>query len=225
MTTSGTAAFNLDLGEIIEEAGERCGYEVRSGHDFKTARRSLNLLFADWANQGLNMWTFEEGSIPLVAGTADYALPADTVDLLEAVLRTGTGSTQSDLNVGRISISTYATIPNKNMSARPIQMVINRGLTPSVTLWPVPDNTAPYTLVYWRLRRIEDAGHAPNTQDVPFRFINALVSGLAYYLALKVPGGMARLPILKAQYDECMRMAMDEDREKADLRIVPGGWR
>lgn len=222
MATSGTAAFNLDLVEVIEEAGERCGYEVRTGYDFKTARRSLNLLFADWANRGLNMWTFEQGSIPLVAGVADYPLPEDTVDIMEAVIRTGSGSNQTDITVSRISLPDYAAIPNKTTTGRPLQMRVARGATqPVLTLWPVPDTSTPYTLVYWRLRRIQDAGDGLNTQDLPFRFLNPMIAGLAYYMALKLPGAMDRLPILKAQYDEFMQLAMDEDREKADLRIVP----
>jgi hypothetical protein len=221
MTTSGTAAFDLDLTEIIEEAGERCGYEIRTGYDFRTARRSLNLLFADWANRGINLWTLEQGSIPLVAGTSTYALPADTVDLLETVVRTGTGSTQSDIAINRISLSTYATIPTKNNTGRPIQMAVQRLNTPQVILWPVPDNSTPYTLVYWRLRRIQDAGGGINTSDMPFRFLPAMIAGLAYYLALKVPGGLERLQVLKAQYDEAWGFAADEDREKATVRIVP----
>lgn len=221
MATSGTAEFNLDLQEILEEAAERCGYELRSGYDFKTARRSLNLLFADWANRGLNMWTFEQLSIPLVAGTATYDLPVTTVDILDATIRTGTGSTQSDLVISRIPLPTYQSIPNKTTQGRPIQMFIQRYITPQVTFWPVPDNSTPYTFVYWRLRRIEDAGNGPNTQDMPFRFIPAMIAGLAYYLSMKLPGGMERMPMLKAAYDEAMQLAMDEDREKASMRLVP----
>jgi hypothetical protein len=224
MATSGTATFNLDLVELVEEAFERCGVELRTGYDLKTARRSLNLLFADWANRGLNMWTFEQGSIALVAGTATYSLPADTVDLLEHVVRTGAGnaSTQADLTITRISVSTYATIPNKLQQARPIQIYIDRATSiPQVTVWPVPDNTTTYTLIYWRLRRIQDAGTGVNTMDVPFRFIPCMVAGLTYYLAMKVPGGLERLQVLKAQYDEAWQLAQDEDREKASVRFVP----
>ena len=223
MTTSGTTAFNLDLTEIVEEAFERVGSEMRTGYDLRTARRSLNLMFADWANRGINMWTFEQGSIPLVAGQATYNLPADTVDLLEHVIRTGAGSaaTQADLTITRISVSTYATIPNKLQQARPIQVWIERLNTPRITVWPVPDNSQPYTFVYWRLKRIQDAGNGVNTMDMPFRFLPCMVAGLAYYLALKVPGGAERLGVLKQQYDEAWQLASDEDREKAAVRFVP----
>ena len=196
---------------------------MRTGYDLRTARRSLNLMFADWANRGINMWTFEQGSIPLVAGTATYDLPTDTVDLLEHVIRTGAGSasTQADLTITRISVSTYATIPNKLQQARPIQVWIERLNTPRITVWPVPDNSQPYTFVYWRLRRIQNAGEGVNTMDMPFRFLPCMVAGLAYYLALKVPGGTERLGVLKQQYDEAWELASTEDREKAAVRFVP----
>lgn len=223
MATSGTSTFNLDLTEIVEEAFERVGSEMRTGYDLRTARRSLNLMFADWANRGINMWTFEQGSIPLVAGTATYDLPADTIDLLEHVIRTGSGSasTQADLTITRISVSTYATIPNKLQQARPIQVWIERLNTPRITVWPVPDDSQPYTFVYWRLKRIQDAGNGVNTMDMPFRFIPCMVAGLSYYLALKVPGGTERLMVLKQQYDEAWELAASEDREKAAVRFVP----
>lgn len=223
MTTSGTSAFNLDLTEIVEEAFERCGAEMRTGYDLKTARRSLNLLFADWANRGINMWTFEQGQQTLTPGQSTYSLPADTVDLMEHVIRTGAGNqaTQADLSITRISVSTYATIPNKLAQGRPIQIWIERLDTPRFTVWPAPDNTQPYTLVYWRLRRIQDAGGGVNTMDMPFRFIPAMIAGLAYYLSLKIPGAMDRMLALKAQYDEAWQLASDEDREKAAIRLVP----
>ena len=223
MATSGVANFNLDLSEIVEEAFERCGSELRTGYDLRTARRSLNLLFADWANRGINMFTFEQGTINLVPGTATYNLPTDTVDLLEHVIRTGAGSasTQADLTITRISVSTYATIPNKLQQARPIQIWIERLDTPRVTLWPVPDNSQTYQLVYWRMRRIQNAGDGVNTMDMPFRFIPCMVAGLAYYLALKVPGAEQRLDVLKSQYDEAWTLASGEDQEKAALRFVP----
>jgi len=224
MATSGTATFNLDLVELVEEAFERVGSEMRTGYDLKTARRSLNLLFADWANRGINMWTFEQGSIAMVPGTATYTLPADTVDLLEHVIRTGAGSsaTQADLTITRISVSTYATIPNKLAQARPIQVWIQRlQPAPQITVWPVPDASQTYTFVYWRMKRIDDAGTGVNTMAVPFRFIPCMVAGLAYYLAMKVPGGLERLMVLKQQYDEAWQLAADEDREKAAVRFVP----
>ena len=243
MTTSGTSSFNLDLSEIIEEAFERCGSELRSGYDLKTARRSLNLLFADWANRGINMWTIEQGTINLVQGTNTYDLPIDTVDLIEHQIRTGAGNqyTQADLTITRISVDTYTTIPNKLSQGRPIQVWVQRmsgakypaGLgpngtdsttnidNPKITVWPTPDGSQPYQFVYWRLRRIQDAGNGVNTFDVPFRMIPAVTAGLAYYLALKIPGSEARLPILKQQYDETWEMAATEDREKAAQRFVP----
>lgn len=224
MAVSGTTTFNLDLVELVEEAFERVGAELRTGYDLKTARRSLNLLFADWANRGVNMWTFEQGSIALVPGTATYTLPADTVDLLEHVIRTGAGNaaTQADLTITRISVSTYATLPNKLQQARPIQVWIQRlQEAPTITLWPVPDASQTYTFVYWRMRRIDDAGEGVNTMDVPFRFIPCMVAGLAYYLAMKIPGGLERLVVLKQQYDEAWQLASDEDREKAAVRFVP----
>ncbi len=179
MATSGTATFNLDLAEIVEEAFERCGSELRTGYDLKTARRSLNLLFADWANRGVNMWTFEQGTQTLTPGTATYNLPTDTVDLLEHVIRTGAGNvaTQADLTITRISVSTYATIPNKLQQGRPIQIWIERLNTPRFTVWPVPDSSQTYQLVYWRLRRIQDAGNGTNTMDMPFRFLPCMVRG------------------------------------------------
>lgn len=224
MATSGTTAFEPDLSEIVEEAFERCGAELRTGYDLRTARRSLNLLFTDWSNRGVNLWTIEQGSIPLVAGTATYDLPNDTVDLLEHVIRTGSGSasTQADLTITRISVSTYASIPNKLLQARPIQVYIDRlAPTPTVTVWPIPDATTTYTFVYWRFRRLQDAGDGSNTMDVPFRFLPALVAGLAYHLAMKLPGGLERLQVLKAQYDEAWQMAADEDRDKSSVRFVP----
>lgn len=223
MTTSGVTTFNPDLTEIVEEAFERCGGELRTGYDLRTARRSMNLMFTDWSNRGVNMWTMEQGQQVLIPGTATYPLPADTVDLLDHVIRTGAGSasTQADLTITRISEPTYATIPNKLAQGRPIQIWVQRLNTPQVTLWPIPDNSQTYTLVYWRLRRIQDAGDGVNTMDMPFRFYNAMVAGLAYYLGMKVPGALDRLQILKAQYDEAWELAAGEDREKAAVRFVP----
>jgi hypothetical protein len=223
VATSGTTAFTLDFPEVVEEAFERAGSELRSGYDLKTARRSMNLLFADWANRGINLWTIDSGTINLVAGTDTYVLPADTVDLIDQVVRTGTGnaSTQADLTCTRISSSTYATIPNKLSQARPLQVWIQRLNAPQITVWPVPDAAQTYQLVYWRLRRLQDAGNGANTPDVPFRFLPALVAGLAYYLAIKLPNGMDRLVMLKQQYDEAWDLASYEDREKAAIRLVP----
>ena len=222
MATTGTTAFNLDLSEAIEESWERAtGMEPRSGWDFRTARRSLNLLLAEWANRGFNMWAVEQGTIAMVEDDATYDLPEDTVDLLEHVIRTGSGTSQSDLVINRIGVSTYANIPNKTTTGRPVQLYIDRQLTPTVTVWPVPDASSTYTLVYWRLRRLEDAGHGVNTQDIPFRFLPALVAGLAFYIAQKVPEGQPRLDFLKQEYEEAWLMASTEDREKATLVFYP----
>jgi len=298
--TSGASSFNLDLTELVEEAFERAGGELRTGYDLRTARRSLNIMFADWANRGINLWTIETGTIDLVQGQNTYPLPDDTIDLLEHVIRTGANiaATQADLTITRISVSTYATIPNKITQARPIQIWIQRyngqtsptGLTldgaitstdteitldsvvglpaagfvkidseiinysyisgntlyncfraqqnttaashadnatvywqqvPAVTVWPTPDNAQQYQLVYWRLRRTQDAGGGVNIMDVPFRFIPCMAAGLSYYIAGKIPSGAERLGFLKAQYDEAWELAAYEDHEKAALRLVP----
>jgi hypothetical protein len=233
MSTSATPpVFNLNLNDLIEEAFERAGAEVRTGYEFRTARRSLNLMFAEWANKGINLWTVEQGMVPLVADQATYDLPVDTVDLLEQVIRTNAGtSIQSDISISRISVSTYATLPNKTATGRPIQIYVNRlsGATsslavvqfPTVTMWPVPNVSNTYQLVYWRLRRMLDSGTGVNTQDIPFRFLPAMVAGLAYYVALKIPDAMPRLPMLKAMYDEAWQEAADEDRQKASMMMVP----
>lgn len=221
MATSGTASWTPDLADIVDEAFARCGAEPRNGWDFRTARNSLNLLFIEWANKGVNLWTFEQGSIPMVAGTATYNLPADTVDIIEHSMRTGTGAGQTDLTMERISVSTYNHIPNKTSQGRPLQVFVERLATPRVTVWPVPDATQPYTLTYWRMRRIQDAGDGGNTQDVPYRFADALIAGLAYKLSMKLPGSMDRVPMLKAQYDESFDLAAAEDRDRASVRFVP----
>ena len=231
MTTSGTSSFNLNLNDLIEESFERCGAELRTGYDLRTARRSLNLLTIEWANRGINLWTIEQGSIPLVQGQIVYDLPVDTIDLLEHVVRTQTGEQQTDITISRISIDTYSTIPNKNAQGRPIQVWINRqsgadypatGVKePQINVWPAPDQNNFYTFVYWRLRRLQDAGDGVTTQDIPFRFLPCLVAGLAYHLSLKIPGALERSVGLKAQYEELWQQAADEDREKAPLRIAP----
>lgn len=224
MATSGTATFNMDFTEIAEEAWERAGREMRSGYDLRTARRSMNLLTIEWQNRGINMWTIDSGSISLVQGTATYALPADTIDLLEQVIRTNDGNavTQSDLNLSRITVSTYSSIPNKLSEGRPIQVYIDRGqANPSMTLWPIPDKSSTYVLNYWRMRRIEDAGSGIQTADVNFRFLPPLVAGLAYYVAMKDPELVDRLPMLKVAYEESYDLAAGEDREKASINLIP----
>ena len=300
MTTTGSTLFNMDFTEIAEEAWERAGREMRSGYDLRTARRSINLMTIEWQNKGINMWTMEQGVINLTPGLSTYALPKDTIDLLEQVIRTGqnTSSTQADLTITRISVSTYATIPNKLQQARPIQVWVQRlsgevnptsstlaatinstdttitlnsvvGLAgagfirldnediyytyvtgntlggvfrgqnnttaashlistavyvpqlPAVTVWPTPDNSTPYQFVYWRLRRVQDAGSGIETSDMNFRFLPALTAGLAYHIAVKVPELMPRIQMLKQIYDETFETAAGEDREKAAVRFVP----
>jgi hypothetical protein len=290
----------MDFTEIAEEAWERAGREMRSGYDLRTARRSMNLMTIEWQSKGINMWTMEQGFINLTPGLATYALPTDTIDLMEHVIRTGsnTASTQADLTISRISVSTYATIPNKLQQARPIQVWIQRlsgevnptnstlaaainatdttitlntvvGLAgsgfmrlgtediyytyitgnvlggvfrgqnnttaashvintavyvpqlPAVTVWPTPDNSVPYQFVYWRLRRVQDAGAGVETADMNFRFLPSLVAGLAYHIAVKVPELMPRIQMLKQMYDETFEIAAGEDREKAPVRFVP----
>lgn len=240
MTTSGTSSFNLDLNDLVEEAFERCGKELRTGYDLRTARRSLNLLTIEWANRGINLWTIEQGTIPLIQGTNTYDLPDDTIDLLEHQIRTNAGqqNNQTDITISRISVSTYSTIPNKLAQGRPIQVWINRqsGASyptgnnpdrhPQITVWPTPDQGTAgnpyYNFVYWRMRRIQDAGSGVTTQDIPFRFLTAMVAGLAYYLAVKLPGvDLQRVVGLKADYDEQFDLAAQEDREKAPIRFIP----
>lgn len=302
MATSGTSAFNLDLNNLIEEAFERCGRELRTGYDFRTARRSLNLMSIEWANRGINLWTIEQGQIPLATGQAIYPIPADTIDLLDHVVRQNNGTTnQIDINITRIAEPTYSTIPNKLTQGRPIQVWVNRqsgninpttatitaNLTatdtsipvsntselpvagfinlggevisypnivgnqlincargqmgtlpgshifgapiqvqqqPCINIWPTPN--APgnqYTFVYWRLRRVQDAGtNGTVTEDIPFRFLPCLVAGLAYHLSMKLEGvTQDRVMMLKADYEQQWQLAADEDREKAAIRFVP----
>jgi hypothetical protein len=223
MTTSGTANFNLDISDIIEEAFERNGQELRTGYELKTARRSLNLLTVEWANRGINLWTIEQGEIPMVTGQATYDIPADTIDLLDMVVRTGSGQNQTDINISRISEPTYSTIPNKNALGRPIQVWIQRLRdNPKISVWPTPNEPgSQYTFVYWRLRRIQDASGSTQTMDIPFRFLNCMVAGLAYYLSMKLPVDPGRRAELKMDYEQQLQMAQDEDREKAPIRFVP----
>tara|TARA_R110000824_G_scaffold242636_1_gene431296 strand:- start:1945 stop:2643 length:699 start_codon:yes stop_codon:yes gene_type:complete len=225
MATSGTATFNLDINEVCEEAFERAGTELRSGYDLKTARRSLNLMSLEWINRGINLWTIEEGSVTLATDDGAYTLPADTIDLLEHVVRTNSGtSNQSDFNLARISVTTYSQIPNKTSTGRPTQIYIDRQRdAPVVYLWPLPSST--YNgdfLRYWRIRRIQDTGTlGSNNYDAPARFLPALTSGLAYYIAMKKPQLTDRLPVLKAIYEEQFELAASEDREKAPIAFVP----
>tara|TARA_R110002012_G_scaffold257719_1_gene438014 strand:- start:87 stop:764 length:678 start_codon:yes stop_codon:yes gene_type:complete len=217
MATSGSTDFELDVNDYIEEAFERCGLEVRTGYDVKTANRSLNLMFADWANRGLNRWTIEQSTLSLTSGTAVYTLPTDTIDILSAVIRTGTGTSQSDTQITRVSRDTYINIPSKNTQAQPSQWYVDRQIIPQIKIWPTPDTT--YTLVYDRLTRIEDADSSINTLEVPFRFYPCLAAGLAYYLAMKKAPD--RIQILKAVYEEEFNRAAYEDVDRANLSLVP----
>jgi hypothetical protein len=298
-TTSGKTVFNLELTELIEDAFERCGQELRTGYEMRTARRSLNLMTIEWSNRGINLWTIEQGQIVMNTGQAIYAIPSDTIDLLDTVTRTGSGETQSDVTVTRISEPTYMSIPNKNATGRPVQVWINRqtGVVNSTTatlaatitstdstitvnnasylatagfinidsetiayqnvsgnqllncfrgqnnttaashtvgaaistanlssinVYPTP--SAPgnqYTFVYYRMRRIQDAGGGVNIQDIPFRFLNCMVAGLAFYLAQKLPEAQQRMGWLKSEYEEQWLLASTEDRDKAADRYVP----
>jgi hypothetical protein len=224
MATSGTTAFDMDFTEIAEEAWERAGREMRSGYDLRTARRSMNLMTIEWQNRGLNLWTIDSGTQTLTAGTSQYTLPADTIDLLDHVIRTDAGNTttQADLTISRIGVSTYASIPNKLTRGRPIQVFVERlRAAPVINLWPVPDDSTTYTFVYFRLRRIEDAGNGVETADMNFRFLPCLVAGLAYHIAMKVPELADRISMLKAAYEEQYALAAGEDREKTSERFIP----
>jgi hypothetical protein len=233
MTTSGTANLTLDIQELAEEAFERAGMDLRTGFQMRTARRSLNIMSMEWANRGLNLWTIDQQTQVLTPGTSTYTLPEDTIDMIEQIVRITSGGQNTDYNLERISVSTYAQIPNKATQGRPVQVYVQRigggsaqgGTTAQLsqyTLWPVPEQA--YSVLYWRLRRMQDTGaSASNTMDVPFRFVPALVAGLAYYMALKSPKAeiRANIPSLKQMYDEQFQLAADEDRDRSSLRFVP----
>jgi hypothetical protein len=214
MATSGSRDFNIDVGEIIEEAYERCGLEVRTGYDARTARRSLNLMFADWANRGINMWTVAQGTITLTQGQATQTLTADVVDVLEIVLR----RSNTDYEVERISRGEYATLPNKTTQGRPSQFWFNRQIDPVINLWAVPENSTDQ-LIYYYVQRIEDADTLVNTTDMPFRFYPCMVAGLAYYIAMK--RAPERIQLLKSVYEEEFQRASDEDEDRVPLKLQP----
>ena len=308
MTTSTTTAFNLDMGDLIEEAFERCGTQVRTGYEFRTARRSVNMLTIEWANRGINLWTIEQGQIPvnINAGQISYPIPVDTIDLYDQVTRQGTGQNQVDINLTRVSGDDYLTIPTKNAQGRPIQVWVDRqsgnvdalptttltqpcsatdttlyvastanlrtqgyinignetilyqnigtanssnanqllncyraqnnttasahsaadpiyvNYLPNINIWPTGVPGQQYIIVYWRMRRLQDAGTGVITQDIPFRFIPCMAAGLAFYMSMKIPGvDPTRIPMLKMEYEEQFKLAADEDRDKAHLRFVP----
>jgi hypothetical protein len=214
MATSGSRDFNLDVAELIEEAYERCGLEVRTGYDARTARRSLNLMFADWANRGLNLWTVKQGTQALTAGTATYTLDASYTDLLEVVVR----RSGTDYELDRMSRSEYLNLPNKTTQGRPSQYYYNRQVTPQITLWATPDSSSD-TLVYYYVQRIEDADALVNTTDAPFRFLPCMAAGLAYYIAMKK--SPERVQLLKAVYEEEFQRAADEDEDRVSLKLQP----
>ena len=215
MATSNSRDFDLDVGELIEEAYERCGLEMRTGYDAKTARRSLNLMFADWANRGLNLWTVKQATVSVSSGTASYTLlDATVVDLLEVVLRNSSGT---DFTLTQMSRSEYLRIPNKTSTGQPSQYFFDRQVTPTITLWSTPD--ASYTLVFYYVRRIEDADALVNTTDAPFRFLPCMAAGLAYYIAIK--RAPDRIQILKAIYEEEFQRAAAEDASSTPLKLTP----
>jgi hypothetical protein len=216
------AVVTPDLPELFEEAYERAGLEMRSGYDLKTARRSLNLLTLEWQNRGLNLFTIEAGTLSITAGTATYTLPSDTIDLIEHQVRTGEGQNQTDTALERISVATYAQQTNKNTQGRPTQIYVQRLPTEvKVTLWPVPDATTTYTLFYYRLKGIDglSSGIGGDVSSVPPRFVPALVSGMAYYLAMKKNPQMA--VNLKQEYEFQFQLASGEDEETASIKFVP----
>jgi len=228
MATSGTYSFALDLSDIVEEAFERAGLEARSGYDYRTARRSLDLMFLEWQNRGLNLWTVQEDTQSITAGTARYALSGDQLDIVEAFIRTNSGdsSNQSDQMLSRISISQYAHLTNKLDESKPLQYWVEKDPSAiSINLWPVPDDAETYTLVYYYIQRVEDTGSpASNNADVPARFLPCMVAGLAYHVSVKKPESADRTMLLKQEYEEQWNLAADADREKASLYIVPGGY-
>jgi hypothetical protein len=219
MTTSGTTAFSPNVLEIMEEAASRAGFELRSGYQWDSASRSMNFLTSEWANRGINLWMIDSGTISLVANDAQYDFPADTVDVIRFVVR---DDSSTDYYLERIGVGTYAQIHNKTQTGRPLQGWVERLVDfPRINLWPVPDRA--YTLVYWRLRRIQDAGTPLNTMDLPFRFLHAFTAGLAYQLALKNPElPMDRLTALKLMYEEELQRAQSEDRGRESFFI--GLW-
>lgn len=220
MTTSGVANFDLQFDDLIVEAYERCGLEARSGYDMKTALRSLNIIFAEWANRGLNLWTIEQRQVTLVAGTHEYILPTDTINVLSAVIRTNSGqSTQQDITIDRISRAEWLHTPNKNTQSRPAQFYVERSVPTSLYLYPSPDNTQAYLFVYYAIRRIENTGTYTNTADIVFRFLPCLVAALAFHLAVKKAPD--RMIILKQLYEEEFARAAAEDRDTASVFLIP----
>ena len=220
MTTSGVSSYNPDFDEIITEAYERCGMQIRDGYDVLSARRSLNLMFAEWANRGLNLYTIEQRQVVLVANTFEYSLPDDTVDVLSAVIRTNSGqSDQQDITIDRIGSAEYLHTPNKYTPSRPAQFYVQRTVPAKLFLYPAPDATQQYIFRYYGIRRIQEAGAVTNTADISFRFLPCLTAGLAYYLAVKKAPD--RIAMLKQFYEEEFARAAAEDRERSSYFAVP----
>jgi hypothetical protein len=214
MATSGSTDFELDVSDYIEEAFERCGLEVRTGYDLKTAKRSMNLMFAEWANRGLNQWTIEQRTLTVTQGTADYALDADVIDILSAVVR----RSGTDINIQRVSRDAFLNIPNKSTQGRPTQYFLDRLITPTLKLWSTPENSTD-VIVYDCLTRLQDADTQTNTLEVPFRFYPCLAAGLSYYISMK--RAPERVQLLKAVYEEELERAMSEDRDRSSFNVSP----
>jgi hypothetical protein len=214
MTVSGSKNFELDVADYIEEAFERCGLEVRTGYDLKTAKRSMNLLFADWANRGINQWTIAQRSFTVTSNDGQYDLSADVIDILSLVIQRDS----TDYSLDRISRDAYLNIPTKSTQSRPTQYFLDRQITPNLKLWPLPDNST--DLIYYdALIRLDDADTFIDTIQIPFRFYPALAAGLAYYIAVKKAPD--RIPLLKPMYEEELGRAMDEDRDRSSFQVSP----
>tara|TARA_Y100001970_G_scaffold43923_1_gene54847 strand:- start:2959 stop:3630 length:672 start_codon:yes stop_codon:yes gene_type:complete len=218
MATSSSTDFDPNVAEFIEEAFERCGLELRTGYDLKTARRSINLMLAEWANRGLNQWTIEEGTQTVTEGTTSYSLNSNVIDLLDVVLRRTINQTQTDISMNRISRSEYINIPNKTTKARPSQFFLDKLATPALKIWPSPENSTDI-LVFNKIVRMDDADKPTNTMDMPFRFFPCFAAGLAYYISLK--RAPERTAQLKAIYEEEFRRAADQDEDRASFNIRP----
>ena len=225
MATSGTTSFNLDLSDILEEAYELCGLEMRSGYDYKTAKRGLDLLFLEWQNKGLNLFTVETGTQVLTAGTNTYSLGSDVMEVIEAFIRTDSGDTsnQVDQTLRRISVSEYSHITNKLTEAKPTIFYLDKGVAnPSIKLWSTPDSAETYTLVYEYIKKIEDAGTlASNNAAVPTRYLPCLTYGLAYNIACKHEESLTKVPMIRQRYLELWNEVSDADRERASVNFVP----
>ena len=219
MATSGTKTFQLTIADTIEEAYELAGLELRTGYDAETARRSLNIMFADWSNRGVNLWTIEQVTTNLTAGTNSYTLNSYDIDIVSAVIRQIDGSTTTDLQLTRIGRTEYLNIPDKSSTGRPNQLFLDRQTTPVVKLWPTPDSTYTYRLVANTIQRIDDASASAQDPEIPSRFMPCMASGLAYYIALK--RNPEKAAILKTQYDQDFKLAADEDRNRTSLHFVP----